>query len=116
MAKNGRLRKGDRSGSATFNGSSWYHRYKELLPNGDIKYRRKEGFVTAEEANEDHKIREQIFETEARRQGLATKYDGRISFVEYLKYYLENVLSPKCAPSTKTVFSYGTLQKNLCVL
>ena len=114
MVKQSKLtRKGDRCGNAAYNGSTWYHRYKELLPNGDIRYGRKEGFMTAEEANESYKIYEQIFETEARKQGLATTLDGKVTFAEYLKYFLEDVLAVKCEPSTRVVYSYTLYKKIL---
>jgi len=112
MAKRSVLKKGDIVGAAIFDGSSWYHRYKELLPNGSIKYGRKVGFATAEEANESNKKYEQEYENKARRQGLATRLDGKMMFTDFLKYYLEDVLKPTCAPATAVVYSY-VLYKNV---
>ena len=112
MAKRSVLKKGDRKGAATYNGSSWYHRYKELLSDGTIKYGKKEGFATAEEANESSKQYEQEFEKQARKQGLATKLDGTIMFTDYMKYYLEDILKPVCQPQTAVVYSY-VLYRNL---
>ncbi|MBR3600915.1 MAG: site-specific integrase [Lachnospiraceae bacterium] len=106
MAKGSLLNKGDRNGAAIYNGSSWYHRYKELLPDGTIKYGKREGFATAEDANESKKKYEQEFENQARRQGLATRVDGKVMFTDFLKYYLEDVLKPTCEPSTAIVYSY----------
>ena len=45
MAKGSMLKKGDRNGAAIYNGSSWYHRYKELQPDGTIKYGKREIFT-----------------------------------------------------------------------
>ena len=106
MAKSSILKKGDRQGAAIFNGSTWYHRYKILLPSGDIKYGKEQGFNTPEEANESSRKYEEEFENAARKQGLATRLDGKIMFIDYLKYYLEDVLGPRCEPSTKIVYSY----------
>ena len=106
MAKSSILKKGDRQGAAIFNGSTWYHRYKILLPSGEIKYGKEQGFNTPEEANESSRKYEEEFENAARKQGLATRLDGKIMFIDYLKYYLEDVLGPRCEPSTKIVYSY----------
>lgn len=106
------LKKGDIVGAAIYDGSSWYHRYKELQPNGAIKYGRKTGFATAEEANESSEKYEQEFENKARRQGLATRLDGTVMFTDFLKYYLEDILKPTCEPTTALVYSY-VLYKNI---
>ncbi len=112
MAKRSVLKKGDIIGAAIYDGSSWYHRYKELQPNGAIKYGRKTGFATAEEANESSEKYEQEFENKARRQGLATRLDGTVMFTDFLKYYLEDILKPTCEPTTALVYSY-VLYKNV---
>ena len=112
MVGQGKLKKGYRVGSAAFNGSTWYHRYKVLQPSGEIKYGKIQGFDSPEDANESYREYEIRFEAEARRQGLATRYDGKILFTEYLRYYLEEVLSPRCEASTRMVYSY-TLYKHI---
>lgn len=112
MAKRSLLKKGDIVGAAIFDGSSWYHRYKVLLPNGSIKYGRKVGFATSEEANESSKRYEQEYENKARRQGVATRLDGKMMFADFLKYYLEDILKPTCEPATTVVYSY-VLYKNV---
>ena len=70
------------------------------------------GFSTAEEANESSRQYEQEYENRARRQGLATRLDGKIMFTDFLKYYLEDILKPTCAPATAVVYSY-VLYKNV---
>ncbi len=40
-----------KSGVAFYEGSSWYHRVKLLSEDGSVKYSKKGGFSTEEEAN-----------------------------------------------------------------
>lgn len=106
MVRESKLEKGMMKGAAKYNGRSWEHRYKVALEDGTIAYRRKMGFATAEEANESYKSCEEEFQKQLRSLGMATRMDGKMMFLDYLKYFLEDVLSPKCQPQTKIVYSY----------
>lgn len=114
MVQGNKLEKGKVVGHATYGGEDkgWYHRYKELKPDRSIRYGTKMHFATAEEANDSWERMNNIFESAARKNGLLTTLDGNFSFVNYLKYFAEEILFRKCEISTKTVFSI-TLYKHI---
>ena len=106
MVKSGVLTKGNICGSAIFDCAKLYHRYKEIK-DGEIKYGRKVGFDTADEANASCERYRLAFEKEARKLGMATMLDGSMSFLNYLKYFLEEILASRCKLSTYVVYSYS---------
>ncbi len=85
--------------------NSWYHRKKELLPNGKIKYGRVGGFKTPEEAEENYYKLQSQFEEEMRKY-IAPVINKEIMFKDYLIYWFENVYSEKVESTTKMLTSY----------
>ena len=68
---------------AFFERGSWYHRYKELEENGQVKYLKKGGFKTIEEAEKSYYIFNERFK-EQQRNYYANILDKEIMFKDYL--------------------------------
>lgn len=98
--------KGQIDRNATYNGKSWQIRYKCFDEKGEIKYKVKKGFLTADEANEAKKVYDKAYASEARKRGFATCYAKDMSAKSYFEYYLEEILSSYCAPTTMMVYRY----------
>ena len=99
------LRKGLHKENATYNGTSWEHRYSTVV-DGKIRYRVKAGFATSEEANDSYWEYKRQYEKEARAQGFATRYGGKELLKDFLIFYYEELLKPVAQPSTITVYYY----------
>ena len=104
--------KGQIDRNATYNGKSWQIRIKCFDENGEVDYKLKKGFLTADEANDAKEAYDKEFASEARKHGFATCYAEEMSVKSYLEYYLEEILSSYCAPTTMMVYRY-TLYKHI---
>lgn len=104
--------KGQIDRKATFNGKSWQIRIKCFDENGEVDYKLKKGFLTADEANDAKEVHDKEFASEARKHGFATCYAEEMSVKSYFEYYLEEILSSYCAPTTMMVYRY-TLYKHI---
>ena len=104
--------KGQIDRNATYNGKSWQIRIKCFDENGEVDYKLKKGFLTADEANDAKETYDKEFASEARKHGFATCYAEEMSVKSYLEYYLEEILSSYCAPTTMMVYRY-TLYKHI---
>lgn len=91
---------------AFFERGSWYHRYKELEENGQVKYSKKGGFKSIEEAEESYYIYDEKFK-EQQRNYYATILDKEIMFKDYLIYWLENVYKERTESTSYMLGAYS---------
>lgn len=89
---------------AFFERSSWYHRYKIVNDDGTIKYAKKGGFSTQEEAEESYKKYLEEYQNKIRNYQITV--DKNVNFSDYLKYWFENIYSLRVEDTTKIVGSY----------
>lgn len=89
---------------AFFERSSWYHRYKIVQDDGTVKYAKKGGFSTKEEAEESYK--KYLEEYESKITNFRITIDKNINFSDYLKYWFENILTLRIEDTTRCVGSY----------
>lgn len=91
---------------AFFENNSWYHRYKELQDDMTIKYSKKGGFETPEEAEESYWKYENRFKEKQREFQVAYMKNTDIMFGDYLKYWFEHIYSVRIEATTKMIGSY----------
>lgn len=91
---------------AFFENNSWYHRYKELQDDMTIKYSKKGGFETPEEAEESYWKYEKRFKEKQREFQVAYMKNTDIMFGDYLKYWFEHIYSVRIEATTKMIGSY----------
>ena len=70
-----------KSGVAFYEGSSWYHRIKLLLEDGTVKYSKKGGFSTEEEAETSYYECQEEFKRAVRAYVLRLGIRGKNSLV-----------------------------------
>lgn len=93
-----------KSGVAFYEYTSWCHRYKQIEPNGKIKYGKIKGFQTEEEAVESYKKYNEKFLNQQREFEISVSKD--VMFKDYLIHWFENVYSERIESTTKMVSSY----------
>lgn len=93
-----------KSGVAFFEYTSWCHRYKEIDSNGNIKYGKKKGFKTEEEAVESYKKYKEKYDENFNKIHITVSKD--ITVKDYLKYWFENIYSERIEGITKVVGIY----------
>ena len=86
---------------AFFENNSWYHRYKELQDDMTVKYSKKGGFETPEEAEESYWKYENRFKEKQREFQIAYMKNADIMFGDYLKYWFEHIYSIRIEATTK---------------
>lgn len=91
---------------AFYHGSSWFHRTKVLLENGEIKYGRRGGFATASEAEESYRKCEEEFQKACRSYQITHKLDMDIGLKDYLIHWFEEVYSARIENTTRMVGAY----------
>ena len=91
---------------AFFENNSWYHRYKELQDDMTIKYSKKGGFETPEEAEESYWKYENRFKEKQREFQVVYMKNTDIMFGDYLKYWFEHIYSIRIETTTKMIGSY----------
>lgn len=91
---------------AFFENNSWYHRYKELQDDMTIKYSKKGGFETPEEAEESYWKCENRFKEKQREFQVAYMKNTDIMFGDYLMYWFEHIYSVRIEATTKMIGSY----------
>lgn len=89
-----------------FENTSWYHRYKEILDDMTVKYSKKGGFETAEEAEESYWQYEKRFKDRQRELQIAYKKNTEAMFGDYLKYWFEHIYSERIETTTRMLGSY----------
>lgn len=85
---------------------SWYHRKKEMLEDGTVKYGRLGGFKTPEEAEESYYKCLDIFEEQSRKY-IAPIIDKEIMLKDYLIYWFEEIYKGKVDSNTSMTTSYS---------
>lgn len=91
---------------AFFLKGSWYHRKKEMLEDGSVKYGRVGGFKTPEEAEENYYKCLEIFEEQSRKY-MKPVIDKEILLKDYLIYWFEEIYTKKVGSSTTMKTSYS---------
>lgn len=91
---------------AFFFRGSWYHRKKEMLENGTVKYSRVGGFKTPEDAEKNYDKCMKIFEEQSRRF-LTPIIDKDILLKDYLIYWFEEIYLKKVSNNTSVRESYS---------
>ena len=87
-----------------FENGSWYHRTKVLNDDYTIKYSKKGGFKTKEEAEESYQNHENDFKKKI--SGKVCELNKEISFREYLLYWYENIFTERIENTTKMISAY----------
>ena len=103
MAKENNGKKG---GVVRWDGTSWTHRVKILNEDGSTRYTRRSGFATKEEAEESYYQYEENYKTACRNQSARRGNLSEISFVDYLKYWFEELFSLRVENTTRMIYSY----------
>lgn len=89
-----------------FENNSWYHRTKELLDNMTVKYGKKGGFKTPEEAEESYWKYENKFKERQREFQVAYLKNRDVMFGDYLMYWFEHIYSLRIETTTRMLGSY----------
>lgn len=99
----------DNNRTTFFERKSWYYRTKTLNEDGTIKYGKKGGFKSQEEAERSYKIWKKQFEKEYKEYKKVSQKDPNLTLVDYLNHWFSDIYSKRIEPSTKMVSKY-TLQ------
>lgn len=89
---------------AFFENGSWYHRTKTLNEDYTVKYGKKGGFQTQEEAEESYDKYEKAFQEQI--NGKTIKLDDNITLKNYLIYWFENIFVSRIENTTKMISNY----------
>lgn len=89
-----------------FEGSSWYHRTKELLDDMTTKYSKKGGFETPEEAEKSYWEYENRYRDKQREFQVAFLKNTDVMFADYMKYWFEHIYSLRIEATTKMIGAY----------
>ena len=90
---------------AFFENGSWYHRTKILNNDYTVKYGKKGGFKTKEEAEASFENCENDFKKKT--FGKVNELNNEISFKEYLIYWYENIFAQRVENTTKMISAYA---------
>ena len=89
---------------AFFENGSWYHRTKILNNDYTVKYGKKGGFKTKEEAEESFQKYDNEFKSKI--LGNTNDLNNQISFKEYLIYWYENIFIERIENTTQMISAY----------
>ena len=89
---------------AFFENGSWYHRTKTLNNDYTVKYGKKGGFKTKEEAEESFQKYDNEFKSKI--LGNTNDLNNQISFKEYLIYWYENIFIERIENTTQMISAY----------
>lgn len=87
-----------------FERNSWHHRTKELLPDNTVKYGKKGGFKTKEEAEESYDKNRKEFEESLAQ--IVTPNTRDLTLTNYLKHWFQNIYSLRIENATKMLGVY----------
>ena len=90
-----------------FENNSWYHRTKVLREDGTVKYSKKGGFTTSQEADKSYDKCEAEFKKAYRAYELAHKVNTEVMLKDYLIYWFEEVFSERVEATTRMVGAYA---------
>lgn len=93
-------------GVAFYEGNSWFHRVKLLQPDGSVKYSKRGGFQSEEEAEASYYKYEEEFKKESRKLQMSSKVNTDIGLKDYLLYWFEEVFSERVENSTRMIGVY----------
>ena len=77
-----------------------------LQPDGSVKYGKRGGFQTEEEAERSYYKYEEEFKSASRKYQMSTKINTDIGLKDYLLYWFEDVFSERVENSTRMVCAY----------
>lgn len=89
---------------AFFERTSWFHRTKILMPDHTIKYGKKGGFKTEQEAEESYYKMNEEFEKSIAKNFIHNKHE--VNLKDYLIYWFENIYTPRVENSTEILGAY----------
>lgn len=87
-----------------FERNSWYHRTKTLNPDHTVKYGKKGGFESEEEAEKAYQKHIKEYENELRKFVIVDKKE--ITFKNYLIYWFESIYSSRIENSSQMLGAY----------
>ena len=101
------MKRKPQNSAAFFENNSWYHRTKILQDDGSIKYSKKGGFATSEEANKSYRRHEDEFKKAYRVYHLAHQINAEVTLKDYLIYWFEEIFSQRIETTTRMVGAYA---------
>ena len=91
---------------AFFERGSWYHRTKTLNKDGTVKYGKKGGFESEQDAVKAYKLAEKEFKQKQRKLMMEGKNRQEVMLKDYLIYWYEEVFSQRVENTTKMLGAY----------
>lgn len=91
---------------AFFERGSWYHRTKTLKEDGTVKYGKKGGFESEQDAVKAYKLAEKEFKQQQRKAVMTGKNRQEVMLKDYLIYWYEEVFSQRIKNTTKMIGAY----------
>lgn len=91
---------------AFYEGNAWVHRVKLLQPDGSVKYSKRGGFQSEEEAEASYYKYEKEFKKASRACQILTKPNPDVDLRDYLLYWFEDVFSKRIENTTRMVCAY----------
>ena len=91
---------------AFFERGSWYHRTKTLKEDGTVKYGKKGGFESEQDAVKAYKLAEKEFKQQQRKAIMTGKNRQEVMLKDYLIYWYEEVFSQRIKNTTKMIGAY----------
>lgn len=91
---------------AFYEGNAWVHRVKLLQPDGSVKYSKRGGFQSEEEAEASYYKYEKEFKKASRAYQMSAKSNPDVDLRDYLLYWFEDVFSQRIENTTRMVCAY----------
>ena len=91
---------------AFFERGSWYHRTKTLKEDGTVKYGKKGGFESEQDAVKAYKLAEKEFKQQQRKVVMTGKNRQEVMLKDYLIYWYEEFFSQRIKNTTKMIGAY----------
>ena len=95
-----------KKGVAFYEGNVWVHRVKLLQPDGSVKYSKRGGFQSEEEAEASYYKYEKEFKKASRAYQMSAKPNPDVDLKDYLLYWFEDVFSQRIENTTRMVCAY----------
>ena len=95
-----------KNGVAFYEGNAWVHRVKLLQPDGSVKYSKRGGFQSEEEAEASYYQYEKEFRKASRAYQMSAKPNPDVDLKDYLLYWFEDVFSQRIENTTRMVGVY----------
>ena len=95
-----------KNGVVFYEETSWFHRVKLLQPDGSVKYSKRGGFQSEEEAEASYYQYEKEFKKASRAYQLSAKPNPDVDLKDYLLYWFEDVFSERIENTTRMVCAY----------